>query len=594
MKREIKFSLVYRDMWQSSGKYVPTVSQLKEVAPAIIDMGCFDRVETNGGAFEQVNLLFGENPNKAVREWTAPFRQAGIQTHMLERGLNGLRMNPVPADVRELMYKVKKAQGTDISRSFCGLNDYRNLKLSVEYAKKAGMVSQVALSITSSPVHTVEYYMDIVDKVVGYGCDEICLKDMAGVGRPTFLATLTSQIKKKYPHILVQYHGHCGPGFSPASMLEVARAGADYLDVAVEPLSWGKVHPDVITIREMLKADGFQVKDLNMNAYMETRALTQKFIDDFLGYWIDPNNSQMSSLLVGCGLPGGMMGSMMADLKGFHGAINASLRAQGKAELSLDQLMVMLFQEVEYVWPRLGYPPLVTPFSQYVKNTALMNLMALLKGQPRWSMIDKDTWNMILGRMGRLPGPLAPEIVELARQKGLEFYTGEPQSEFPDELDRFRQIMKEEGWDCGQDDEELFELAMHERQYRDYKSGVAKERFNKDLEAARAKAGAPVIVERPVVQMPKFDVDRILEKYPDAVPVQVPVKGQMLWQIDVDDASAAPAVGTEVKAGEPVGYVQTYYGMEEVNAAVDGRVVAVCAAQGDAVVKGEIVAFIQA
>lgn len=594
MKREIKFSLVYRDMWQSSGKYVPTVSQLKEVAPAIIDMGCFDRVETNGGAFEQVNLLFGENPNKAVREWTAPFRQAGIQTHMLERGLNGLRMNPVPADVRELMYKVKKAQGTDISRSFCGLNDHRNLKLSVEYAKKAGMVSQVALSITSSPVHTVEYYMDIVDKVVGYGCDEICLKDMAGVGRPTFLATLTSQIKKKYPHILVQYHGHCGPGFSPASMLEVARAGADYLDVAVEPLSWGKVHPDVITIREMLKADGFQVKDLNMNAYMETRALTQKFIDDFLGYWIDPNNSQMSSLLVGCGLPGGMMGSMMADLKGFHGAINASLRVQGKAELSLDQLMVMLFQEVEYVWPRLGYPPLVTPFSQYVKNTALMNLMALLKGQPRWSMIDKDTWNMILGRMGRLPGPLAPEIIELARQKGLEFYTGEPQSEFPDELDRFRQIMKEEGWDCGQDDEELFELAMHERQYRDYKSGVAKERFNKDLEAARAKAGAPVIVERPVVQMPKFDVDRILEKYPDAVPVQVPVKGQMLWQIDVDDASASPAVGTEVKAGEPVGYVQTYYGMEEVNAAVDGRVVAVCAAQGDAVVKGEIVAFIQA
>ena len=594
MKKEIKFSLVYRDMWQSSGKYVPTVAQLKEVAPAIIDMGCFDRVETNGGAFEQVNLLFGENPNKAVREWTAPFRSAGIQTHMLERGLNALRMNPVPADVRELMFKVKKAQGTDLSRSFCGLNDHRNLKLSVEFAKKAGMISQVALSITNSPIHTVDYYMGVVDHVVEYGCDEICLKDMAGIGRPAFLADLTARIKKKYPHIVVQYHGHCGPGFSPASMLEVARAGADYLDVAVEPLSWGKVHPDVITIREMLKADGFKVKYLDMNAYMEVRSLTQKYIDDFLGYWIDPNNSQMSSLLVGCGLPGGMMGSMMADLKGFHGAINASLRAQGKANLSLDQLMVMLFQEVEYVWPRLGYPPLVTPFSQYVKNTALMNLMNLLKGQPRWTSIDKDTWNMILGRMGKLPGALAPEIEQLAEQKGLEFYTGDPQSEFPDELDRFRQIMKEECWDCGQDDEELFELAMHERQYRDYRSGVAKERFNKDLEAARAKAGAPVIIERPVVEMPKYDIDRILEKYPDAVPVQTSARGQMLWQIDVDDASSAPAAGTEVKAGEPVGYVQTYYGMEEVTAAVDGRIVAVCAAQGDNVVKGEIVAFIQA
>lgn len=77
MKREIKFSLVFRDMWQSAGKYVPTVDQLTRVAPAIIEMGCFARVETNGGGFEQVNLLFGENPNKAVREWTKPFHAAG-------------------------------------------------------------------------------------------------------------------------------------------------------------------------------------------------------------------------------------------------------------------------------------------------------------------------------------------------------------------------------------------------------------------------------------------------------------------------------------------------------------------------------------
>ena len=76
-KREIKFSLVYRDMWQSSGRYQPRVDQLVRVAPAIVDMGCFDRVETNGGAFEQVNLLYGENPNVAVRQWTAPPPQGG-------------------------------------------------------------------------------------------------------------------------------------------------------------------------------------------------------------------------------------------------------------------------------------------------------------------------------------------------------------------------------------------------------------------------------------------------------------------------------------------------------------------------------------
>ena len=580
-------------MWQSSGRYQPRVDQLVRVAPAIVDMGCFDRVETNGGAFEQVNLLYGENPNVSVRKWTAPLRKAGIQTHMLERGLNAIRMYPVPADVRELMFKVKKAQGTDIARSFCGLNDHRNLKLSVEYAKKAGMISQAALSITHSPVHTVDYYLGVVEKLVEYGTDEICLKDMAGVGRPTEIGQIVAGIKKNHPHIKVQYHGHTGPGFSPASMLEAARAGADYLDCAVEPLSWGKVHPDVISMQQMMKADGFLVKDVNMDAYMEVRRLTQEFIDDFLGYWILPANSQMSSLLVGCGLPGGMMGSMMADLRNFQGAINAAQRSHGRPEMTLDTLMVKLFEEVEYVWPRLGYPPLVTPFSQYVKNIALMNLFNMLNDKPRWSSIDKDAWGMILGKMGKLPGELDPEIVALAKEKGMEFYTGNPQDMYPNELPKFRQMMKEEGWDCGEDDEELLNMAMFERQYRDYRSGIAKERFNKDLADLKAKANAPIVVTRPVVEMPKFSVDEYVAKYPKATPVQVPVKGQLLWQVDVDDASAAPAVGTAVKAGQVIGHVQAWYGMEEVVAAVDGRIVAVVGKQGDNVAKNEIVAFIQ-
>jgi len=593
MAREIKFSLVYRDMWQSSGKYTARVDQLKEIAPVIIDMGCFDRVETNGGAFEQVQLLYGQNPNKAVREWCAPFNKVGIQTHMLERGLNALRMNPVPEDVRFLMYKVKKRQGTDIARSFCGLNDHRNLKGSVIGAKKGGMISQVALSITYSPVHTVEYYMGVVDKVVEYGCDEICLKDMAGIGRPVFLGRLVAEIKKKYPQIKVQYHGHTGPGFSVASMLEVARAGADYLDVAIEPLSWGKIHPDVITIQAMLKDAGFLVKDINMDAYMEARSLTQKFIDDFLGFFIEPTNHHCSSLLVGCGLPGGMMGSMMADLKGFMNAINMSLRNQGKPELTLDQMAVKLFQEVEYIWPKLGYPPLVTPFSQYVKNTALMNLMHTLKGEPRWKTIDPDTMNMILGKTGKLPGELAPEIVEIVKEKGLEFYTGNPQDAFPNELPKFEKMMEEEGWDRGEDDEELFELAMHERQYRDYKSGVAEKRFKNDLEAARAKAGAPIIVERPVVERPAFDIEKYTEQHPNAQPIQVPAAGTLTWSIDPAGESVAPPIGTKIQEGKPACWVQAYYGVEECKALKSGRIVSINAKQGDKVVKGQIVGFIE-
>lgn len=481
MGKQIKFSLVYRDMWQSSGKYVPRVDQLKRIAPVIVEMGCFSRIETNGGAFEQVNLLYGENPNTAVREWVKPFNQAGIQTHMLERALNGIRMFPVPADVRRLMYKVKKAQGIDIARSFCGLNDYRNLELSIKYAKKAGMISQATLSITHSKLHTVEYYMGVVDKAVEYGTDEICLKDMAGVGRPATLGKLVKAIKEKYPKIIVQYHGHTGPGFSVASMLEVARAGADYLDCAMEPLSWGMVHPDVITLRHMLLDDGFEVPDINMNAYMEARSLNQEFMDDFLGYFIDPKNRYLSSLMVDSGLPGGMMGSLMADLKGVHKGINMSLSAAGKDELSEDELMVKLFDEVTYIWPLMGYPPLVTPFSQYVKNTALINVMNLAMGKERFTQIDPNTWDMLLGKAGYLPGPIDPVFVKLAKDQGKEFYKGVPQDAYPDVLDKYRKEMKENGWDTGTDDEELFEFAMHETQYRDYKSGVAKQRFEEEL-----------------------------------------------------------------------------------------------------------------
>ncbi len=163
---------------------------------------------------------------------------------------------------------------------------------------------------------------------------------------------------------------------------------------------------------------------------------------------------------------------------------------KNEPELSIDDLLVMLFDEVEYVWPKLGYPPLVTPFSQYVKNVALMNLMQQVKGEERWTMIDNHTWDMILGKSGRLPGTLAPEIIELAKSKGYEFVDTDPQLNYPDALDEYRKEMDENGWEYGEDDEELFELAMHDRQYRDYKSGVAKKRFEEELQHAKDAAMA--------------------------------------------------------------------------------------------------------
>ena len=601
--REIKFSLVFRDMWQSAGKYVPRVDQLTAIAPAIIDMGCFARVETNGGGFEQVNLLFGENPNKAVREWTKPFHEAGIQTHMLDRGLNGIRMSPVPSDVRKLFYKVKKVQGTDITRTFCGLNDVRNIAPSIGYAHEAGMISQCSLCITSSPIHTVEYYVNMAKELIELGADEICLKDMAGIGRPVSLGKIVEGIKK-IKDIPIQYHSHSGPGFAMASILEVCQAGCDYIDVGMEPLSWGTGHPDVISVQAMLKDAGFKVPEINMTAYMRVRTMIQSFMDDFLGYYIPGRNRLMNSLLIAPGLPGGMMGSLMNDLQTNLEGLNRYKAKHGEPLMTQDELLIKLFDEVTYVWPKVGYPCLVTPFSQYVKNLALMNVIQMEKGGQRWSMIADDIWDMILGKAGRLPGPVDQEIKDLAAAQGRQFVTEDPQLNYPDALDVFRAKMAEKGWETGEDDEELFEYAMHPAQYEAYKSGKAKADFIADLEKKKADAEPKAAQPSEITVTVNGQSYKVAISY-DGKPAPAAAKAA--------PAAAAPAGGNEVVSplegkfmlsksagekeikvgdmvnkGDVICYIEAMKTYNAITSEFSGKVLEICAKPGDNVFEDDV------
>ena len=157
---------------------------------------------------------------------------------------------------------------------------YQDLTIipSIGYAKEAGMIAQAALCITFSPIHTVEYYVNLAKKFIEAGADEICLKDMAGIGRPDSLGKIVAGIKAYKKDIIIQYHSHAGPGFNTASILEVCKAGCDYIDCGMSPLSWGTGHADVITVQEMLKDAGFKVKDINMKAYMEVRTQIQEIL----------------------------------------------------------------------------------------------------------------------------------------------------------------------------------------------------------------------------------------------------------------------------------------------------------------------------
>jgi pyruvate carboxylase subunit B len=522
------------------------------------------------------------------------------------------------------MFKVKKKQGTDIARSFCGLNDPRNIIDSAKYAKEGGMIAQSTLSLTHSAVHTVDYYVNLAEQLIEGGADEICLKDMAGIGRPVSLGKIVEGIKSAHPDILIQYHGQTGPGFTPASILEVARAGCEIIDVGMEPLSWGTGHADLLMVIAMLKDAGFTVPDVDMKAYMHARALTQEFMDDFLGYYIPQRNRMLNSLLIGPGLPGGMMGSLMADLENNLKSINKWLKKNNRPEITQDDLLVQLFDEVEHIWPMLGYPPLVTPYSQYVKNVALMNVMSMIKGKERFAMIDDNTWDMLLGKAGKLPGELSPEIVKLAEKQGREFYTGHPQDLYPDALDEFRKEMDENGWDYGEDDEELMELAMHPPQYRNYKSGKAKADFEKELaekKGAKAASKAPEPAAAPATGfIPKtLNVDVNGEKYIVSVSYGDGVAAPSQKAEDENPAPSDSPIGTEeilapleghyhrtksasenaiqvgdtIRDGDIIGYIESMKVYNAITADKSGKIVEICFGDGESVEEDDILIKLQ-
>lgn len=369
-----------------------------------------------------------------------------------------------------------------------------------------------------------------------------------------------------------------------------------------------------------------------MEAYMKVRSMIQEFMDDFLGLYISPKNRLMNSLLIGPGLPGGMMGSLMSDLEKNLESINKNNIKNNKPLMSQDQLLIKLFDEVAYVWPRVGYPPLVTPFSQYVKNLALMNVMQMEKGKARWSMIADDIWDMILGKAGRLPGPLAPEIIEKAKAEKREFFTGNPQDNYPDALDKYRKMMNAKQWETGEDDEDLFEYAMHPAQYEAYRSGKAKVEFladvakkkaalhEKNAPAAPATTSAPALPTTP--QVLTVDVDgqpyRVTVAFGDtanaapapaapapaaqsasAAPAPAGAGNEVLSPLEgkfflVKNASDAPVkVGDVVKEGDVLCYVEAMKTYNAVRSEFNGTVTSIYYAAGDGVSEDDILMTIQ-
>jgi len=252
----------------------------------------------------------------------------------------------------------------------------------------------------------------------------------------------------------------------------------------------------------------------------------------------------------------------------------------------------------------MGYPPLVTPFSQYVKNAALMNLSQMIKGKERWSMLDENTWGMLVGKSGKLLGPLDEELLALAKAQNREFFTGKPQDLYPNELDLYKEKMAEKGWDHGQDDEELLEYAMHPAQYEAYKSGKAKESFLADLQKRREAKNA--IVNTGAAAGPsQLDVEvggvqyRVHIGYPGAAKddsvkdnsttgavavgdfsyIDTPLEGKFF--LTKDSSEKGIKVGDKITKGQTVAYVEAMKVINAITSDKDGTVAEILFTSGD-------------
>lgn len=421
-----------RDAHQSLMATRLSIEDMLPVLPLLDQVGYYSLECWGGATFDACLRFLSEDPWERLRTLKKNLPKTKLQ--MLLRGQNLLGYRHYSDDVVDKFVELSAKNGIDVFRIFDALNDTRNLQCALDAVKKTGKEAQLCISYTTSPVHTVDYYIELTKEMVAMGADSICIKDMAGVLTPKDARDLISGMKSvtTLPIIL---HTHATSGISEMTYHAAIESGVDRIDTALSPFSGGTSQPATESLYLALKDEGYDVSlDEKVMEEIATymRKVRQKYLDDGT---MSPSLLFSDPRTLIYQVPGGMLSNMLSQLK------------QAGAENKLDQVLA----EVPKVRKDMGYPPLVTPMSQIVGTQAAMNIIL---GE-RYKMVSKEVKQYLAGEYGKSPVPVDREFAKSIIGE-TEVYTGRPADRLEPELDKLRA----EIGDLAKSDEDVLSFAL--------------------------------------------------------------------------------------------------------------------------------------
>ncbi|WP_273403466.1 sodium-extruding oxaloacetate decarboxylase subunit alpha [Actinobacillus porcinus] len=381
MTKKIKITdVVLRDAHQSLFATRMRLDDMLPIAAELDDIGYWSLEAWGGATFDSCIRFLGEDPWVRLRELKKACPKTPLQ--MLLRGQNLLGYRHYADDVVDRFVERCVANGMDVFRVFDALNDPRNMKAALQAVKKHGGHAQGTLSYTTSPVHTLQTWLDTTEQLLEIGVDSLVIKDMSGILNPMAAAELVGEIKKRFD---VQLHLHCHAttGMSEMALLKAIEAGVDGVDTAISSMSGTYGHPATEAIVATLQGTefdtGLDIPRLEKIAayFRNVRKKYAKFEGQLRG---------VDSRILVAQVPGGML---------------TNLESQLKQQNATDKLDLVL-EEIPRVRKDLGYIPLVTPTSQIVGTQAVINV---LMGE-RYKTIAKETAGILKGEYGKTPAPV--------------------------------------------------------------------------------------------------------------------------------------------------------------------------------------------